>query len=210
MPKSASVAKITKAIMEVQQGVEPVARTMTGQIGNRTYKYADLNSVWSAVRPLLRDAGLVVVQMPSGDGLTTLIMHESGEFIEETMRMAHPGNDPQAQGSAITYARRYALSAAFGIIAEDDDDAAGAMASAHGRVTSPTPASVPRSQHTVQEVVRAIQAAESASEILGLQEKFTEAMGSFNVSQRKQVKEARDARLQELAKNLISDDDLPF
>lgn len=53
---------------------------------------------------------------------TRLIHSETGEFIESTMPLILAKNDPQGQGSAITYARRYALAAIFGVTGEKDDD----------------------------------------------------------------------------------------
>ena len=51
-------------------------------------------------------------------------MHDSGEWIESDPFMLHAvKNDPQAGGSAITYARRYSLSAVLGVAWDDDDDA---------------------------------------------------------------------------------------
>jgi hypothetical protein len=60
-------------------------------------------------------------QIPDGNGLTTIIMHDSGEWIRATATLTLDKQTPQGQGSAITYMRRYALSAALGIATEDDD-----------------------------------------------------------------------------------------
>ena len=59
-------------------------------------------------------------------GLTTILMHESGEFIMETYQMKPVKNDPQGIGSSITYQRRYAISAVLGLNIDDDDDGNGA------------------------------------------------------------------------------------
>jgi hypothetical protein len=61
---------------------------------------------------------------PSDSGtlaLTTRLVHESGEWIEDTATLPLPKNDPQGYGSAMTYARRYALSAITGLYQDDDD-----------------------------------------------------------------------------------------
>lgn len=89
--------------------------------------YADLASVRDAVLPVLTDHGLSVVQLPcvtgsGAPGLRTVLMHKSGEWIGSTMLVNPVKNDPQGMGSALTYARRYALQSLVGVAAEEDDD----------------------------------------------------------------------------------------
>ena len=92
-------------------------------------KYSDLASVWEAVRVPLTKNNLCVTQLPTGETLTTVLAHKSGQYIASTMPVKtgrnDARNDAQAYGSALTYARRYALSAIVGI-AQDDDDGEGA------------------------------------------------------------------------------------
>jgi len=55
--------------------------------------------------------------------MTTILMHaDSGEFLEGTFKMTPSKNDPQGQGSVITYQRRYALGAVLGLNIDEDDD----------------------------------------------------------------------------------------
>jgi len=56
------------------------------------------------------------------DTLTTTLIHKSGQWIESEMQLHLPKQDPQGQGSAVTYARRYAYMAILGLVADDDDD----------------------------------------------------------------------------------------
>lgn len=88
-------------------------------------KYADLGSVIQAIKPHFAEHGLSYVQFPvSGEhcvGVTTRLMHSSGEWLEQEYFIPLGKMDAQAAGSAITYARRYALQAIAGIPAEDDD-----------------------------------------------------------------------------------------
>jgi hypothetical protein len=88
-------------------------------------KYADLASVWEACRAPLASNGLAILQPVSAIGpsvtVTTLLAHSSGEWIAESLTMTATANTPQAVGSAITYGRRYGLSAMVGIAPEDDD-----------------------------------------------------------------------------------------
>mgnify|MGYP001249934350 CR=1 FL=1 len=89
-------------------------------------KYADLAEVLDTVKAALNKHGIAVVQLPgmSGQGwaeVTTMLTHSSGQYLGSTLRIPVSKNDPQGAGSAITYARRYALAAICGIAQEDDD-----------------------------------------------------------------------------------------
>ena len=88
--------------------------------------YADLASVWAACRAPLAANGLSVIQTTGIDAdgraqLITTLAHSSGEWISGHYPVRPVKDDPQGLGSAITYARRYALSAMVGIAPEDDD-----------------------------------------------------------------------------------------
>jgi hypothetical protein len=96
-------------------------------------KYADLNSVMGAVKPALAKHGLAFVQVchdaPNAAKIETLIVHDSGQQLScGAVSVPVAKNDAQGYGSALTYARRYSLAAAFGVGAEDDDGNAAAKA----------------------------------------------------------------------------------
>lgn len=97
-------------------------------------KYADLGAVWEAVKQPLTDHGFSVIQSPDFDGenmfLRTTVLHVSGDKIEGRYPIRPSKNDPQGVASAITYARRYSISAMLGVIADDDDDGNAASAPA--------------------------------------------------------------------------------
>jgi len=128
MNKSDSISKLAQALCEAQK-TELFALT---DKANPFFKsrYADLSSVWSAIRKPLTDNGLSVVQTmdisDSGVIIETTLLHISGEYISGRLQMTPEKQTPQGVGSAITYARRYALAAIIGISPEDDD-AEGAM-----------------------------------------------------------------------------------
>ena len=88
-------------------------------------KFANLEAVINCAKDALSDNGLSVSQFPVMDqgyaGVETLLMHVSGEWISNTLLLACKKQDPQAMGSAITYARRYSYQSVLGIPAEDDD-----------------------------------------------------------------------------------------
>lgn len=90
-------------------------------------KYVPLEQVIEVVLPILNKHGIVLVQTPTTLGgqpaLKTILWHVSDEKVEDTMLLSSKTpNDPQAQGSAITYARRYALMSLLGLIGDEDDD----------------------------------------------------------------------------------------
>ena len=87
--------------------------------------YADLASVWGACRDALAKNGLAVTQTlagtPESVEVITTLMHISGQWINGKLTIKPVKIDPQAIGSAITYARRYALAAMVGVAPDDDD-----------------------------------------------------------------------------------------
>lgn len=92
-------------------------------------KYATLNAVYEAVAEALLKNGLSVIQPIVGDAVETTIIHTSGQFITSSCPIVcAKQNDPQAMGSAITYARRYSLASLLGVMTDEDDDGEKAMA----------------------------------------------------------------------------------
>lgn len=87
--------------------------------------YADLTSVIKAIKQPFADNGLSYTQFPvsneHGVGVSTRLMHISGQWLEMDYTLPTVKKDPQASGSAITYARRYALQSIAGIPTADDD-----------------------------------------------------------------------------------------
>ena len=98
-------------------------------------KYASLASVMAACRAALAANGLSIIQPTRMDEngiiiLCTTMLHESGEWVGSEYPIVPDKNTPQALGSAMTYARRYTLSAMIGVVADEDDD--GNSASGNG------------------------------------------------------------------------------
>lgn len=123
--RSPSFATLARVLLKAQAEAENPVKN-ADNLHFRS-KYANLVEVRSALLPVLNSAGVVVLQFPceheSGPALTTLLIHpESGEWIETTIGLHPAKRDPQALGSAITYARRYALMAIVGVAPDDDDD----------------------------------------------------------------------------------------
>ena len=100
------------------------------------YKYTSLDAVVEAIRGDLSANGLSFVQMPDTPpvefgvsvGLTTRLMHVSGQWLESTLVIPVPqvgkANEAQQYGAALTYARRYALTSMLGVVADEDVDGA--------------------------------------------------------------------------------------
>ena len=89
-------------------------------------KYADLNSVREACMPALHNNGISVLQptvhIEGKNFIKTILLHESGETFEGLTEIIYSKqNDAQAQGSGITYARRYGLQSLLNIGADDND-----------------------------------------------------------------------------------------
>ena len=121
---------LLKALFEFQREV-PVIHKNTSGYG---YKYADLANIFATIKPLMYSHGIGFTQLLDGESLLTVIFHvESGESVESSVHIQQDVqlakmNPFQVLGSAITYYRRYALSAALGLITDDDKDACGEVA----------------------------------------------------------------------------------
>ncbi len=141
--RSPEIAKLAASLVKAQAAMEGAKKDSE----NPHFKnaYADLASVWDAVRKPLTDNGLSVIQFPrtSGNGveIETTLLHTSGEFMCDVLWVPCSKNDAQGLGSAITYGRRYALMAVTGIAPVDDDGnaAAAGMAGGGGEFRPPGP-----------------------------------------------------------------------
>lgn len=99
-------------------------------------RYADLAAVRDAIIPVFNKHGLAIIQTPttgdfSGFALETRIVHSSGEQMIWSFPLPSDTSKMQAIGSAISYARRYTLSAIAGVASEEDDDG-NAATNTHG------------------------------------------------------------------------------
>lgn len=116
-------APLAKALVAAQKATESIKKAATNPAFRS--KYADLAHVVEGVVPALNNAGVAVLQSPANDGelvsVTTTLLHESGASVTGVLHLRPTKNDPQGVGSAITYARRYALLAMTGAAPEDDD-----------------------------------------------------------------------------------------
>jgi hypothetical protein len=116
-------APLAKALVAAQKATESIKKAATNPAFKS--KYADLAHVVEGVVPALNNAGVMVLQCPGFDGefvsVTTTFLHEQGSSVTSTLSLRPSKSDPQGVGSAITYARRYALLSMSGGAPEDDD-----------------------------------------------------------------------------------------
>ncbi|MBX7062891.1 MAG: ERF family protein [Pyrinomonadaceae bacterium] len=131
MRTSEGISDLAKALTEVQASLAPAKRDSTNPYYNSTY--ADLSSVWESCREPLAKNGLSVIQGNRvGEANTlivvTILIHESGQWVQSELCLPLSKSDPQGVGSAMTYGRRYGLAAIVGIVADPDDDANAASA----------------------------------------------------------------------------------
>jgi len=126
MKQSAELNSLIKALSEANAEISNPKNTAMNPFFKK--KYAPLDGILTQIRPILTKHGLVIIQNVSTDdrfvSIETGIYHTSGQFIiSDKLQMSADKATAQGQGSAITYGRRYQLSALLNIASEDDDDA---------------------------------------------------------------------------------------
>lgn len=134
MKKSESTIELAKALAKFQSEIKDPSKSGKANYG----KYVTLDELLESIRPVLSQNGLSFLQFPGGDGqsitITTVLLHSSGEWIEsEPFTLKSQKVDPQGAGSAVTYGRRYSLSAILGVAWDTDDDG---QASSHAIVST--------------------------------------------------------------------------
>lgn len=138
LASSDKIDKLVTALVATQLKMPTVTKDKVNPFFKS--KYADLSSVVETAKPIIGGEGLAIAQFVSNmDGATTLktfLMHVSGQWIGDEMILHLGKSTPQDQGSAITYAKRYAYCAALGIVSDEDDDGNGGT-----RAAQSTPAS---------------------------------------------------------------------
>lgn len=136
MIRSESIVALAGALSKAQSEFNAVPKNTRGY----NYNYADLGAVWQMVRDPLTRNELSITQIPelidtmiveenTGSmhvrmdvAVETVLMHSSGEWISGIVKLPVAKQDAQGVGSAITYARRYGLSAILGVVSDEDDD----------------------------------------------------------------------------------------
>lgn len=138
------LGRLAKAVGEMQN---PPLDSVNPHFKN---KFASLRAVSDAVRPALAANGLAYRQTPltdeSGTWVATIVYGEDGS-IELARVPYEPQSNPQQNGSSLTYAKRYCLQSAFGLVGEEEDDA---EAASHGPSKPRKAAKAPTAQSRPQ------------------------------------------------------------
>lgn len=127
--QSKDITELAKELISVQAEIAPAKKDATNPFCKS--RYATLNSVMEACRGALLNHGIWLTQIPVpapemyGPGylalLTKLTHSKTGQWQSSLIVAPLPKNDPQGMGSALTYCRRYALTAMLGMVTDDDD-----------------------------------------------------------------------------------------
>jgi len=125
MHQSESINELAAALSKAQGEMQAAIKDKINPFFKSSY--ADLGSVWDAARPVLSKYGLCVMQTTelSSDGkviMVTTLAHTSGQWAKSYLPLNPSKNDSQGMGAAITYLRRYSLSAIVGVVCDEDDD----------------------------------------------------------------------------------------
>ena len=126
MERSEEIKDLATALSRFQGAVENATKNSNGVYNN---KFADLAEVWNTIRKPLSDNNLSITQpvlnpLDISDkrvGVTTILLHSSGQYLSETFYANPTKNGPQELGSLISYLRRYCITAILGIAQQDDD-----------------------------------------------------------------------------------------
>ena len=206
MKKSETITELSKAFAKTQKEMKQPLKDANNPFFKS--KYVPLENVVEAITESASKNGLSFTQYPSSDEagnvtVGTLVMHESGEWIEyDPIKMKPVKNDPQSIGSAITYAKRYALSAIFGITSDQDDDGNEATQAKKQPAKQQAQASDPRIDKKLAQGYQ--------QEIIAIGEAKGKQDGSIarwflqhlNVAEFSQIKQSQVAQAEELLKKL--------
>lgn len=164
-------AELAKALVKAQGAMPKLIRDSKNPFHKNTY--ASLAAVIDTIRKPLADSGLALYQSATtatNDAghpiviVRSLLIHESGEYIEDELPMPVTKNDAQGIGSAITYGRRYAAMAMCGLAPDDDDgnEASGNQPTAQANGKAPKPQTKQLNPDAVRKVFHA-----SGNELFG-------------------------------------------
>jgi len=149
--------------------------------------YADLTSVIKVIKEPFAKYGLSFIQLPvtsaggNGIGVSTMLMHKSGQYIQSEYLLPMDKVTPQGAGSAITYARRYALQALVGIPSVDDDSE---MAMYRN---DPAPVSAPPAKRVSKALMQNLMALVIEAEATGEHTLMNEALAELDENEKQKL-----------------------
>jgi hypothetical protein len=137
--RSTTIGALAAALAKAQGAMESASKNARNpHFGSQ---YADFAAIWDACRGPLSANGLAIIQRVTNDAravqVTTMLLHASGEWIQDRITVPLTKSDAQGVGSAITYGKRYGLSAMVGVAADLDDDGNAASAPTGKRTSQP-------------------------------------------------------------------------
>lgn len=137
MERSESIVELTKALALFHIKVGKIKKDAKNPFFKSNY--ASLSNILDEITIPLTESGLVITQFPDSEGLVSMLIHaESGQYLSSTYNMpVAKQNDPQALGSSITYARRYAITSILSLNVDDDDGNKAAEQPKHPEDTRP-------------------------------------------------------------------------
>jgi hypothetical protein len=200
--KNRNVMKnLLKALAKFQQEV-PVIHKGTKGFG---YSYADLPAIFEVINPLMQKNKLGFTQLLGDGNIKTIIFHtESGEMLESEVTIPNNVvlkgmNEFQVTGSAITYYRRYSLSAILGLVTDKDTDGSGSKQEASKPAPKPATKPTPKKEALTQNhkqwpvVFKAVQ--EGTANVTYVKKKFTITKAIEDI-----LEEAHEVALENMAK----------
>lgn len=200
MSETQATNEIAAALAKAQLAMQTAKKDKTNP--HFKSKYADLASVVEACR-VLAENGIAHTQLPSTSGdlktvtVTTMLLHTSGQSLSSVLTFPVAQATPQAFGSALTYLRRYALSAMAGVAPEEDDDANEASKQA-APVLSVAPAPMPPKAPQGDLSAKLIESGIAAAKTVGELAKWIDACKQLPENERKPVRETYNQRLETL------------
>jgi hypothetical protein len=190
MNKSESIRNLAEALAKFQAKMKTVKKGAINPFYNSTY--ADLADVIEAYRQPLSEEGLSLAQFPAGKNqIINILMHKSGEFLEEIFEITPTDNRPQSLGSALTYGRRYSAGAILGIATEEDDDGNNANGNKANGEKGKTPA---QKEADFKAVLKSIKQLDKKTA-----DEYREKMGKSDLYTKEQKKEYIEALDKHLA-----------
>jgi len=149
MNQSESINELASALSKAQGEMQAAIKESINPFFKS--KYADLGNVWDACRPVLSKNGLCIMQTTEMSGekivMVTTLAHISGQWVKSYLPLNPSKNDSQGVGAAITYLRRYSLSALVGVVCDEDDD--GEVAVGRGKI-KPEPKKEEKSKEPIK------------------------------------------------------------
>ena len=178
METSPTTGKIDEALAKAQSQMKPAV--FDSKNPHFQSRYASLASIVEPSRPALTANNIAVVQGTSfeeGRVVVSTMLLNSGEWIRDSLSLKMTRDDPQGVGSAITYARRYALASMVGVVSDEDDDAEGTIPRTEAKPKSlklvKAPASVAPPTATATTVPVASPATKTQNRVAKIRQIFT-------------------------------------